>query len=131
MANWGAIIGGIIGGMIAGPQGAVVGAGMGNTFVDQPARAKSAQKRASKTQEKLAEIQAASASNIIGQRAQLTREQMEMQMKQREIETLADVIKNNDEGRKSRVYTLPPPARELSFIDRINQAIDNLLKGNF
>lgn len=137
MNLWGAIAGAVAGiflgpavgisvaGMGAAASGAIVGASLGYTFYDQPQMAKAETKSAEKKQRAAAEAQLK--YQLAGQYDPIDPEQMRMQMGQRQIESLTDALLAQ-ETKQPTVYTLPT-AQPSSPVERINQAIGQLLKG--
>lgn len=60
----------------------------------------------------------------------LSRDQMVLQSQARQMNTLLDLIKTEGEGGSARqVLTLPPAKAPPAPLDRLNQAIDDLIGG--
>lgn len=115
-----AVIGAIAG---AAPTVAVVvGASMiANKY--QQDKAAAAQKSA---QKKAAAAQAAAGLALAGQESELTKSEMTMQVGQRKIQGLMDVLQTPP---APRVFMLPSAAPEPTFVDKINAAIHSFVTG--
>jgi len=111
----------VIGFAIGGPQGALMGAGMGYSSVQQ----KSAIEKAEKLQEKQIAAQRRQVG-LAGQQYTLTEEQMQLQMGQRQIELLASLFDEQDRT-EPEIYYLPA-AEPTSPFTRINLAIEDFIR---
>ncbi len=115
----------VIGFAIAGPPGAVVGAGLGYSSLEQKKaaeRAESIQEKQIAAQREMQERQV----ELAGQQTTLTEKQMELQMGQRQIELLANLFSKQDRT-EPVIYTLPT-AEPTSPVERINLAIEDLFR---
>ena len=65
--------------------------------------------------------------DLAGQQFDLTREQMFVQMNQRKIESLSEELQKPKEV---RVLTMPSQEPQYSMAQKINIAIDNMLRGS-
>jgi len=63
-----------------------------------------------------------------GEYYQLSAQQMELQSQASQIQTLANLIGQARQPAAPQVFTLPA-AKEYSAVERINQAIDKMLRG--
>lgn len=82
-------------------------------------------KKSASAQKKMAASQLAQQDVYAGEYFELSKRQMELQSQQRQIDTLADLITADDQGRQ--VLTLP--VAEVSPLHQLNAAIDRMLKG--
>ncbi len=83
-------------------------------------------KKARKTGEKLAAEQLKFQSELAGQQIALTKTQMQLQMGQQSMKTIADVILKEKEP--PPIYRLPS-TWEPGLLDRINMQIDSMFRG--
>jgi len=123
MENLGAIVGGIAGFIFGGPTGAMIGAGIGSTYYDQPIMAeKSFEAQTGGAKQKAI----AEGRELAIQRAPISAEQMKMVMGAREIEDL--VRKFNEQDRTEPVIYTLPTAEPTSPVERINRAIADFFR---
>ena len=106
------------------PVAAVVVGAM--AIVQSRSQAKKA-KSESKKQRIQASQSLASQDYYAGQYLDLTERQMEIQGKQRAIDTLANVIEDSEQAPR-QIVTLPP-AKSYSALEQINLSIDKFVKG--
>lgn len=92
----------------------------------QIVESRSQAKKAASTAKKVAGMQAAAQGEYAGEYFDLSKRQMELQSEQRQIDTLADLIKSK--GEKGPQILTTSPVKEYSIIEQINQAIDKLLR---
>jgi len=116
----------LVGYAIAGPAyaglGALTGASIGYSSVQQ----KSAIKKGEKLQERQIAAQKERQAELAGQQYTLTEKQMELQMGQRQIELLADLYLRQDRTEPTIYYL--PTAEPTSPVERINRAIDEFFR---
>ncbi len=115
----------VVGYAIAGPGGAVVGAGLGYSSVQQKSAIEKAESLQGKQIAAQRETQTRQAE-LAGQQFTLTEKQMQLQMGQRQIELLASLF-NKQDRTEPVIYTLPA-AEPTSPFERINLAIEDLFR---
>lgn len=86
------------------------------------------QTKAAKEGRKLQEKQLSAAESQAGEYYELSEKQMELQSQQSSIDTLAKLIEDKKQSAAPQIFTLPP-AREYGTMERMNQAIDDMLRG--
>ena len=86
-------------------------------------------KKAESAAEEMAQQQWAATERRAGEHFDLTTEQMELQAQQANIMTLADVLTSKPKAAAPapQMFTIPP-AKSYGAFDRINQAIDDLVR---
>lgn len=97
------------------------------TAVEQKSQAKKAKSEAKKGR-LLAERQQGFYEMQAGEYYELTGQQMELQSQMSTIKTLSTILEERGRPQEPLVVTLPA-AKEYSTVDRINQAIDDFVKG--
>ena len=90
---------------------------------EQKKAASSAQKKAEAARRRQMEYETEAGEHW----EEINLQQMEMQSQQHQITLLADLIKQKEEP-EPQILTLPP-AKTYGALDRINQAIDDLVRG--
>jgi len=87
----------------------------------EASKARSAQVALEKKRQKQLELEA-------GEYVALTEKQMKIQAMQSQTKTLVELIDRQDQAAAPQIYTLPT-AQKTNPLDRINAAIDDLIKG--